>query len=222
MLEIEKCGNFISFPAPREQRQNEVVFLKGTRTRNDVYTVPELEVECMPQHAAQCGTPVRTLSLKECLMALSCAHTGIFSLWQERCHRRSREDVQQVQELGHLKTKQKKMGLWRKEEREQKLARSENPGWIFTSFFSSKNLKPSALYKPWTCSNSSFVDFPDNRAAESHLIHLWDLVRTSKYNRLQNTWNCWQRKHFLPNSVGQQTQSRPCNYIPPRSTFAAM
>lgn len=125
-------------------------------------------------------------------------------------------------ELGHLKTKQKKMALWRKEEREQNLARSENPGWIFTSFFSSKNLKPSALYKPWTCSNSSFIDFPDNRAAESHLIHLWDLVRTSKYNGLQNTWNCWQRKHFLPNSVGQQTQSRPCNYIPPRSTFAAM
>lgn len=95
--------------------------------------------------------------------------------------------------------------------------------WIFTFFFSSsKNLNPSALSKPRTCSNSSFVDFPDNRAAESHLIHLWDLVRTSKYNRLQNTWNCWHCKHFLPNSVGQQTQSRPCNYIPPQSTFAVM
>lgn len=134
-------------------------------------------------------------------------------LEQRRCTAKGRL------ELRNSKRKQK-ISLRRKEEREQNLAKGENQNGILLLSF--HPLKPSALYKPWTCSNSSFVDFPDNQAAENHLIHLRDLVRTGKYNRLQNTWNCWHCKHFLPNSVGQQTQSQPCNYIPPWSTFAVM
>lgn len=223
-LAIEKYRNWISPPTPAEHRQNGGVFLKGTRTRKKVQAVLKLEVKCMPQRAPESWHPSEDSTPADVPDGSSlCTHSHFLPLarkmlpeGQERC------TANRGLELGNLKTKQK-ISLWRREEREQNLARSENTEWIFTSFSSSsKNLKLSALYKPRTCSNSSFVDFPDNRAAESHLIHLWDLVRTGKYNRLQNTWNCWHREHFLPNSVGQQTQSRPCNYIPPWSTFAVV
>lgn len=217
-------SDLISFPPPAEHRQNGGVFLKGTRTRKKAQTVPKLEVKCVPQCAHQSWHPSGdSVPADVPDGSVLFTHNHLLPLARRTLPEgQGRCTANRGLELENLKTKQK-ISLWRKEERERNLARGENTEWIFTSFFSSsKNLKPSGLYKPWTCSNSSFVDFPDNRAAESHLIHLRDLVRTGKYNRLQNTWNCWHRKHFLPNSVGQQTQSRPCNYIPPWSTFAVM
>lgn len=184
--------------------------------------MPKLKVQWMSQCAAQSWQP--SADCFSCWRAwwLFSVHTQPFYPPNKKDILRGAEkmDKNRGLELGNLKKNRKKnKGI----KEESKIWQSMKPRMDFYfSFSSSKNLNPSALYKPWTCSNSSFVDFPDNWAAESHLIHLWDLVRTSKYNRLQNTWNCWHCKHFLPNSVGQQTQSWPCNYIPPQSTFAVM
>lgn len=214
----------ILFPSHHLQNTVRMEVLSRKAQKPEKKSVPCLswKSSACPSMLPSCGKPERTLSLLECLILFP-EHAQAFYPLGRKMLPENQGNCTANKRIRFRKAENKPKNKSLKEERQQNLAGVENPEWIFISLFSSsKNLKPSALYKPWTCSNSSFVDFPDNRAAESHLIHLQDLVRTGKYNRLHNTWNCWHRKHFLTNSVGQQTQSRPCNYIPPWSTFAAV